>query len=691
MPPLVRVGTLICRLVGSCALLVALIGCDTPEDSTSAQRPRRTSISSTRTRPTSTPRATQSLQTSRTSAAEWTILVYLDGDNNLEQEAITDFREMATVGSTSEVNIVVQMDRIGSQEEWDTTSYGNWKTTKRFLIKRGQTPTAKNALADLGERNMGNPKTLADFITWGVQNYPSKRTALIFWDHGSSWPGVASDETSDDDLLTMPELRSALADAQRRTGLKTLDLIGFDACLMSQVDVLATIAPFAKVAIGSADLVPGDGWAWNVWLERLIKKPEQTASELAPAIVSSFVQFYRKAKEPTVTIAAYDLTHLRELTASFDALALALIDDLPTSRSAIRRALSYANRYAPDDDDLSTIDLGHFAQLLIDKKAGQQTTTAAKKVLQTLEQARIAEGHGGAHPKTSGISIYFPRKSSLYQAAYADDSPIARETQWNSFLQAFYKKGSTGVTRSKVSTPSVSASSAVTATAITIEAQVEGDDTAYVSYFAGAIDRSDSSSIRLLAEDYVYPDGIATLGNTPTWSADATNVAVTWPGQIWRLSNGSRQIDIMLKSTKYGSTIYTVGGRYRFRKTGKTQKAGLEFQITQGQATLLHIWAYPQTTDSASTPYELTPTPGDSFTPELAMLHDSSEEQTRTAETLTRTTKDGRPIAVTTEPFQLLQSPAPTGTYLLGLAVENTAGLSTRQVAEVRIGASSRR
>ena len=44
-------------------------------------------------------------------SASWTIIAYLDADNNLEGYEIQDFLQMAKVGSTSEVNIVVGMDR----------------------------------------------------------------------------------------------------------------------------------------------------------------------------------------------------------------------------------------------------------------------------------------------------------------------------------------------------------------------------------------------------------------------------------------------------------------------------------------------------------------------------------------------------------------------------------------------------
>ena len=44
-------------------------------------------------------------------SAEWTFMVYLDGDNDLELAAINDFLEMASVGSDSDVKILVLFDR----------------------------------------------------------------------------------------------------------------------------------------------------------------------------------------------------------------------------------------------------------------------------------------------------------------------------------------------------------------------------------------------------------------------------------------------------------------------------------------------------------------------------------------------------------------------------------------------------
>ncbi|MHB9099341.1 MAG: hypothetical protein ACYC5X_16130, partial [Syntrophales bacterium] len=60
-----------------------------------------------------------------TSQAKWTFLVYMAGDNNLDGAALRDIAEMARAGSTKEVNILVQLDRIEDN------------LTRRFRITQG--------------------------------------------------------------------------------------------------------------------------------------------------------------------------------------------------------------------------------------------------------------------------------------------------------------------------------------------------------------------------------------------------------------------------------------------------------------------------------------------------------------------------------------------------------------------------
>src|SRR5437763_15843653 len=59
------------------------------------------------------------------SIAEWTIMIFMNGDNNLEPDALINFRQLAQVGSTDKVNAVVQFDRIAkyaqTQPDWSQT------------------------------------------------------------------------------------------------------------------------------------------------------------------------------------------------------------------------------------------------------------------------------------------------------------------------------------------------------------------------------------------------------------------------------------------------------------------------------------------------------------------------------------------------------------------------------------------
>jgi hypothetical protein len=66
--------------------------------------------------------------------AKWTFMVYMAGDNNLDGAALRDIAEMAQAGSTKEVNILVQLDRIednlmGELSVTTPTPSGKWNVS----------------------------------------------------------------------------------------------------------------------------------------------------------------------------------------------------------------------------------------------------------------------------------------------------------------------------------------------------------------------------------------------------------------------------------------------------------------------------------------------------------------------------------------------------------------------------------
>lgn len=366
--------------------------------------------------------------------ADWTVLVYMASDNDLESSALADLREIAQVGSSARVTVVAQVDRMTSSQGWDSPTAGNWSGTKRFLIEPGMEPDAAMAIACLDELNTGDPDTLSDFIAWGMDTYPATHYALILWSHGGSWMGLASDETSGGDSLSLPELGAALASAHIRSGGVTLDLIGFDACLMGQLDVFQTIAPYARVAVASAEIEPTQGWAWDVWLRALTANPDQDAASIAGIIVDSYVHSYQGSDD--VTLAAFDLAQVGQISADLDRLTSALLAGTSADGSRISLARTAAATYAPSTPDAyNAVDLGDLIQLLGSNGASHEVVVAAEETGRAIQHARLAYGAGQSHNNGSGISIYFPPTAAQYLHSYEHESPL---THWADFLKAYH-------------------------------------------------------------------------------------------------------------------------------------------------------------------------------------------------------------------------------------------------------------
>src|SRR6266481_672692 len=79
-----------------------------------------------------TPIQPAKITTAQGAQAKWTIMVYVAADNDLEPNSIINLMEMAAVGSTLDVNIVVQITRPPHYKGF----YGEWGGTRRFLVSK---------------------------------------------------------------------------------------------------------------------------------------------------------------------------------------------------------------------------------------------------------------------------------------------------------------------------------------------------------------------------------------------------------------------------------------------------------------------------------------------------------------------------------------------------------------------------
>jgi len=378
----------------------------------------------------------------RDNTAEWTVMVYLDADNNLESAGIDDINEMEIIGSTTDVNIVVQVDRIpysvlaaNNEGYLDDISNSNWTTTRRYYITQDFDSVQINSqlISDLGELNMGDPQTLVDFANWAVANYPAKKYLLVIWNHGGGFRSttlskdIAWDDTSGGDKITMSELEYALSTISIQMG-KNVDIVGMDACLMAMTEVAYQIKDYANILVTSEENEPNDGWPYDTILGQLVVNPTTSPEQLATDIVDKYIYSYPSYD---VTQSAIDLSHMDTLATQLSNLALAIMSDTLTPKNIYINA-AYSSQYYGDYD---FIDLYDFCSKVSYYSNSFEVKAIALIIQQALlDFAVINSGYNGWNVSGSkGLSIYFPWYYAYNSNKY-NNTNFARDTQWDEML-----------------------------------------------------------------------------------------------------------------------------------------------------------------------------------------------------------------------------------------------------------------
>ncbi len=341
---------------------------------------------------------------------KWTVMIYMDGDNSLSSASITDLNDVEKVGSTNNINMVV---------ERDTSS----DTTKRYYIIPGQSILLK----DLGELNMGDKQTLIDFAHWVIFSYPANHYMLILWNHGGGFKkrflitrNIFTDVTSNDASMSIPDLADALSTIKQEIGYK-IDIVGIDACLMGMLEVAYEIKDLANFMIASENTEPYDGWPYKDILEFFKDNIDRVSeNDLCKNIVADYIASYGPYDE--ATLSAIDLTKVSDLEVAVNNLSNDLINDLNQDNSSLKNILQttiYNNVQRFDDgsypgisaQDDSYVDLYDLMSLIKEDLPNYQID--AQKVIDTIKTTIIANGNtGGPVGKSYGISIWFPNPNN---------------------------------------------------------------------------------------------------------------------------------------------------------------------------------------------------------------------------------------------------------------------------------------
>lgn len=542
--------------------------------------------------------------------AEWTLLVYLGGDNNLEDGLLNDMNEFEIAGgSTEAVRILVLMDRSG---EYDNSN-GDWDDTRLFEMgpDRSQDSNTKypptidtQPLAILGELDTSYSRNLYDFLVWGITKYPAKHYAVILNDHGNSWTGIVTDDTTGYGILSIRDLQQTFQSVLRTTGLTKFDLLINDACLMSSVEYYTAIAPYFDFVYSSPEVMLVPGFDMTLLTTTLNRTPDIDLQVLGEMLADKYLGDVRRVAPSEALLMSASVTDLRAfqtLTEAVENFAGVINDNPAAYASLVGRVRSNTYTYSfflPEDQfgPATSIDVGHFMLGIIELAPDENVKAAAQGVLNALNTVHVYGIAGEQLARASSFyNIYFPSRGSDFINAYNTLSPLSG---WAEMLAKYYTSVSAGgfKVRSAVAAPTA-APSVVPVVSITniypteasvlfpatISMEVVGRNIARGTFTVDQL-QPDGTAVRLDTARIVttvVKDGVADYINQ--WESGVDDSNFTWEVMLPVVTDGTTAANELV-STLDGVT--SLAGRYRYPDTETWVDVTVVFDGSQSASVL---------------------------------------------------------------------------------------------------------
>ncbi|HEX8069856.1 MAG TPA: clostripain-related cysteine peptidase [Pyrinomonadaceae bacterium] len=431
--------------------------------------------------------------------AEWTIMIYMAGDNNLADDSIRALTQMRGIQTDDDIHVVAQIDPSDQRVETRRMVLNLGKKKKAPLvaalereakravkpgkgkeveagvlrfdtIKRledGRLPPGKRKFQpaldpkrpgaangngasppDDGETDTADPATLFDFISWTKDNLPAKRYMLVLAGHAAGIEdGFLLKDENPPGSMKFAELLEVLR--QVRDGLKMkLDILGFDACLMTMAEICHELRGYAELVVGSQGFVPNPGWPYRHVINELRDQIRHgkgggiEPEDVARMVVSNYINFY--LENAVIGGLSVDQAALRTAAAPGVAAAVKglaevlgkLLGEQSAPLNEAQRAIVIAHWTAQSYNGELFVDLCDFCEQLAAYLPGNAKLRAALDgVEQAVQEMVVSACFCGIDSQYSrGLSIFFPW-SVLFRGY--KDLEFAQETGWYDFLLTY--------------------------------------------------------------------------------------------------------------------------------------------------------------------------------------------------------------------------------------------------------------
>ncbi len=275
--------------------------------------------------------------------------------------------------------------------------------------------------------NMGSADALRYFLdTYSSVTSSSERSYLIFWNHGGAYQGVCYDANKGDDRLEIHELDSAMRD----TNVK-VDVIGMDACLMANIEVLKGVKEYSDYYLASEESEPGHGWDYEDVVSIIGKGTNQPLSVVGAKLVDSYLDSPKHSYSEDLTLSFLDLSRVDDVVDKIESLTQAL--DAESDFKAIGLSANEAQKFgvSSGNKDGMIIDLKSFSQNIGLQKSSlkglSDDLTLAVDSLVVYSRGKGIEAHG--------VTIYQP----LYSRDWSNYNSLSYTASagWQNLLSNF--------------------------------------------------------------------------------------------------------------------------------------------------------------------------------------------------------------------------------------------------------------
>jgi len=230
------------------------------------------------------------------------VLVYIAGDNNLQDFIIDDVRQMMTASEqlADDCNLILFVDQKGKRPYF-------------MKVEKGDTIRLETLTQEV---KTSDAETLKMAMTWMTDHYAAKNYGLVLWGHADGWivwkkalsrqrRAYGQDTTGGEAWMNIPQMAQALAT------LPHLRFIFADCCCFQSVESAYELRGVTDYIIASAAEIPGEGAPYQTVIPALFSQRDDFYQQAVDAYYNQVSWGY---KEPMSVVKCNEMEKLASAT-----------------------------------------------------------------------------------------------------------------------------------------------------------------------------------------------------------------------------------------------------------------------------------------------------------------------------------------------------------------------------------------